>query len=376
MIYLHARLSFAVVSALLLLLSGCGGGNGSTQPAVAVPTASVQWQATENPQWPVSTASAEGLNATLLNQAYQAGATTSGLYAMLVIRRGRLVAEAYYQNRRAADLYQLRSVTKTLLSNLVGLAIRDGHIQSLQQPINELLPQRYRALLNGKAPVTVADLLTMRSGFSWDENTTSGYNNWVLSADPARYLLERPQSQPPGSTFSYNSANFHLLSVILTEVTGMATRDYAVSRLFNPLGISQFRWEKLGDGYDNGGAGLELSARDLAKLALLWQQQGLYNGQQLLPAAYQQMAAELQQASERNYGGLQIRGYGLGWWLYQQSASPAGQLGWGHGGQFVVTVPAQELTLVLLSNHQTTNAIVQEQAVLQLVSQYLLPAVQ
>lgn len=373
----QAALRRCVLILLLSILSGCGGsGSEQTTGSPGPVTTAVVWRASENPDFPVSPAQAEGFNETMLEQGYTAAGNTSGLFAVLVLRRGRLVGEAYFQGRSANDLLHLRSVTKTVVSNLIALAVSQGKIQSLQQPISELLPQKYRAFLNGKAAITLADLLTMRSGFDWDESTVAGYNNWVTAADPTRYLLEQPQQHTPGTVFRYNSANFHLLSVILTENTGMATRDFARQYLFTPLGINNFRWEKLADGYDNGGAGLELRARDLAKLGLLWQQQGLWGSKQLLSSAYLQNAATVQHAASQTFAGLSLKGYGYGWWLFQQAGKPAGQLGWGYGGQFVLTVPEQNLTLVLLANNQTNQAATQENAVMQLATQWFLSAAQ
>lgn len=373
----QAALRRYVLALWLAFLSGCGGSGTEQATGSPGPTATaVVWRASENPDFPISTAQAEGFNETMLEQGYTAAGNTSGLFAVLVLRHGRLVGEAYFQGRSANDLLHLRSVTKTVLSNLIALAVSQGKIQSLQQPISELLPQKYRAFLNGKAAITLADLLTMRSGFAWDESTVAGYNNWVTAADPTRYLLEQPQQHTPGTVFRYNSANFHLLSVILTENTGMTTRDFARQYLFTPLGINNFRWEKLSDGYDNGGAGLELRARDLAKLGLLWQQQGLWGSQQLISSAYLQNAATVQHAASQTFAGLSLKGYGYGWWLFQQAGKPAGQLGWGYGGQFVLTVPEQNLTLVLLANNQTNQAAIQENAVMQLATQWFLNAAQ
>ncbi|MDZ7869842.1 MAG: serine hydrolase domain-containing protein [Rheinheimera sp.] len=369
-------LRYSLWCLILFCLSACGGTDQTDSTSSSPSSGAILWRASDNPAFPVSTAAAEGFNESMLEQGYSAARSTPGLYAVLVLRRGRLVGEAYFNGRKSTDLLHLRSVTKTVISHLVGVAISQGKIQSLQQPISELLPQRYRNLLNSKAPVTVADLLSMRSGFAWDESTLAGFEQWVMSADPTRYVLEQAQTQLPGTEFRYNSANFHLLSVILSEQTGMATRDYARQVLFVPLGISNFRWEKLKDGYDNGGAGLELTARDLAKLGVLWQQQGRWGSQQLVNQAYVMTTASLQQPRRSTFAGLSISGYGYGWWLFKQNSQPAGQLAWGYGGQFVMTIPEQEFTLLLMANNQTTDVGPQENAVMQLATQWFLPAVQ
>jgi CubicO group peptidase (beta-lactamase class C family) len=359
------------------LLFGCGGGgsgeNAAPAPVVETPT-STNWQPTASADWQVSTATAEGLNSTLLDQAYQAGRNENGLYAVLVAKRGLLVGEAYYSNKTANDLLHLRSVTKTLMSTLIGIAIADRKIQSIDQPISDFLRADYGSLLNNKANISIRHLLTMSSGISWDESTLSGYTDWETAADPTRYVLERALLNSPGLQFNYNSGASHLLSVILTKATGVSTESYAQSKLFTPLGISRWNWPKLRDGFTNGAAGLQLTARDLTKLAVMWQQQGRWQQQQLVPASYLMTAAEPQLALRSAVGGLNLSGYGLLWWLGADNGR-ALQLAWGYGGQFALTLPAQDVTVLVMGNNVPANVRDQERRLMELVVQKILPAI-
>ncbi len=361
----------------LSLLFGCGGGESAADigtPAVEPRPTTIVWQPLATADWQVSTATAEGLNSTLLDQAYQAGAAENGLYAVLVAKRGLLVGEAYYNNKSATDLLHLRSVTKTLVSTLVGIAIFERKIQSIDQPISDFLAADYGDLLHNKTELTLRHLLTMSSGIRWDESTLSGYTDWESSADPTRDVLERELQSAPGVQYNYNSGASHLLSVILSKATGMSIESYAKEKLFEPLGIVRWQWPKLRDGFHNGAAGLQLTARDLAKLAVLWQQQGRWQQRQLVMASYLLTAAEPQRNIRAAIGGLNLTGYGFLWWLGAENGRDF-QLAWGYGGQFVLTMPAQDTTILVLGNNVPDNLPDQERRLMELVVQKILPAI-
>lgn len=360
---------------LALFLSACGGGSSDNTASTPPPPAStnVIWQATSGNGWQSSTAEAENFNRTILDQAFQSGENLPSLYAMVVVRNGLLVGEAYYHGKTSADLLQTRSITKTVMMLLIGKAISQGHIQSIEQPISDFLEEDYAALLTDKADIRIRHLLTMTSGISWDESTTAGYNNWVLSEDPTRYVLQRAMSSAAGTSFNYNSAAVHLLSVIVQKATAMPTSDYAQQELFSPLGINSAEWELLKDGYINGGAGLTISARDLAKIGLLIQQQGQWQQQQLVPANWLQLAASPHTTARNQLANLNLSNYGYLWWLGSLSGQQA-QLAWGFGGQFILTLPEKNLTLVLLQNHSSGTSSQQQQQGMQLLQQILTSA--
>ncbi|MBU2224204.1 MAG: beta-lactamase family protein [Gammaproteobacteria bacterium] len=371
------NLKYGLMALSFSLLFGCGGGSGTdqnSQPAAVEPTpTTIEWQPVSSADWQVSTAAAEGLNATLLDDAYQAAAAENGLYAVLIAKRGLLVGEAYYSNKTASDLLHLRSATKTLVSTLVGIAIAEGKIQSIDQPISDFLAADYGDLLTDKADITLRHLLTMSSGIRWDESTLSGYTDWESASDPIRYVLERDLQAAPGEQFNYNSGASHLLSVILSKATGMSIESYAKEKLFAPLGIIRWQWPKLQDGFHNGAAGLQLTARDLTKLAVLWQQQGRWQQQQLVPASYILTAAEPQRFLRASVGGLNLTGYGFLWWLGENNGRDL-QLAWGYGGQFVLTMPAQDVTILVMGNNVPQNLQDQERRLMELVVQKILPA--
>lgn len=357
----------------LALLGACGGGSGEGGAAPPVATAPLEWRATASSEWPHSSAAAAGLSEAQLDQAFQAGRELPGLYGMLLLRGGALVGEAYYNGKGADDLLQLRSVTKTVMATLIGMAIAEGTIASIDQPIADYLAADYGVLLTNKPGLRIRDLLTMTAGLRWDESTAAGYNDWVLSPDPTRYVLQREAVDPPGQRFAYNSGTSHLLSVVLSKAAGLSTEQYAAQKLFAPLGITRWGWARLGDGYHNGAADLQLRARDLAKLALLWQQGGRWQQQQLVPADWMAAAGRSQISRSNPLGGLAITDYGYLWWLGQQGGQ-AFQLAWGYGGQFVLTLPGRDFSVVMLNQHNVAQAPQQESRSMGLLVQNVLPA--
>src|SRR5262249_18040106 len=137
-----------------------------------------------------------------------------------------------------------------------------------------------------KAGITVDNLLTMTSGFAWDESTPAGYNEWALASDQINFLLARSLSDSPGTRFNYNSAAVHLLAAGLSQATSRTAQDFADENLFTPLGIRDRTWEVDNRGYNNGGAGLSLRSRDLAKIGQLVLQDGNSAARSVVPAAW------------------------------------------------------------------------------------------
>lgn len=353
-------------------LCACGGSDSNTASPDNNAAADISWQPAADSDWPVSTAAAETMDAVRMQQAFNRAADLSPMYALLIVRNGKLVGEAYYHGQQRDSLQHLRSVTKTITMLMIGKAIELGAISSIHQPISDYFTDEYQPLLSDKAGITLAHLLDMSSGIEWNESTAQGYNNWVSATDQVEYVLQRAVVTTPGSQFNYNSGTSHLLSYILTKATGLSLAEFTQQHLFTPLGISQFNWESLHNGLDNGAAGLTLRARDLAKIGVLLQQQGRWQNQQLIPASWVLQAADTSQPLNQTLGGLSLHGYGQQWWL-GSAGDEDFQLSWGFGGQFVLTIPQQNLTIVLYQNFRA-GVPGQTDAAMQLIRQHILPA--
>jgi CubicO group peptidase (beta-lactamase class C family) len=253
---------------------------------------------------------------------------------VLVSVGGELVVERYYRDRRRDDLTNLHSVTKSVLSTLVGIAIGDGRL-STATTIGDVLPERVPADEPAKAAITVEHLLTMTSGLAPD-------GEWDIDelADAGRSWVDGPLLAPlrsePGTAFAYNNGAAHVLGVLLAVAVGTPLRTFAEERLFDPLGIADYRWPEDPEGHALGYGHLELRPIDLLRLGELY----LHPGDVIDP----EYVAKATTAATAG-GPPERTGYGFLWWVTERSGAPAFFAG-GFGGQYVTVVPTRELVVV------------------------------
>lgn len=327
------RPSGLVPALLAVLAAACSDG----------PTAVTSDQAVDlTLPWRLAEPAAVGMDAGALRAAESRAAGIDRLRSLLVVRRGRLVLERYYDGAFQDDLADVRSVTKSVVSTLTALAVEHGYLSGLDETLGELLPPAVADLDDVERTITVRDLLTMSGGWEWTEEGAIGYNDWVVAPDHVGYLLDKPHATPPGTTFSYNSASAHLLGVALAQAAGKSLPALADELLFGPLGITARAWEPIGDAYVNGGAGLELRPRDLARLGQLYLQDGWSGTQRILPDGWVSQATAPYYAWVEPAGPTHVS-YGFLWWTDEDHDA---YLAWGYGGQFVYVAPARDLVVV------------------------------
>jgi CubicO group peptidase (beta-lactamase class C family) len=325
--------------------------------------------------WLVATPASQDVDSAALAAAYARGESTVGLRSLIVVRNGHLIGERYYGAVTADSLNDVRSVTKSVTSLLVGIAIARGLITGTSERLGTLVHPPVALVEGAKADITVDNLLTMTSGFDWDESTAAGYNAWALASDQIQYLLDRPLSDPPGTRFNYNSGAVHLLAVGLSEAAGTSEQVFAEQYLFTALGIRAHAWEMDSRGFNNGAAGLSLRARDLAKLGQLVLQGGASGADQVVPADWIQRVLAVHERPDWRYGPVADLAYGYLWWL----ATVAGRdvaFAWGYRGQFLVLVPELQLVVVATASLDApVPADVEGQAVLDLIINSVITAV-
>ena len=305
------------------------------------------------------------------------------ILSLLVVRNGVLVVEQYFNGNHADSLNDGRSVTKSVMSTLVGAALSKGLLTGLETRLEALIPEQYLDRLTAtKRAITLRDLLTMSSGFEWHENDgvlpgNTEYNGWVQSADPVGYLLARPLVTAPGTSFNYNTAGIHLLSVLLTTATGPTLSSFAREALWEPLGIQNRRWEIFPDSTPNGGAGLRLRPRDFAKIGALWLNNGSTGRVTVMDPSY------VASGTAPRFGywkpapqPLSSFGYGYSWWI-ARTGHGDGFFAWGFGGQFIFVVPARSLVVVVTTEWRGSGAQSSQLEAngLDLIVNHVLPAV-
>jgi len=271
--------------------------------------------------------------------------------ALLVARHGRIALEWYAGGTNAGTLLDVRSVTKSVVSTLAGIAT-EGALTNLDTTMVAYLDGGY-TLDDGDRQVTIRHLLTMTSGYEWNESTGDDYNVWVASPDPAQFVLDRPQVTTPGQSFRYNTGGVHLLGLALEGATGTDLPMLARESLFDPAGITAAEWEPLSGGHVNGGSGLDLRARDLLRLGQLFLQQGRSGNRQIVPASWVQTATEPAFAWRRVFGPQTGISYGYLWWT---SDEPRAFFAWGYGGQFIYVLPDRDLVVVAATEWRDLDA--------------------
>jgi CubicO group peptidase (beta-lactamase class C family) len=241
-------------------------------------------------EWLTSTPEEQGMGSAALAKLVAFGGSHS-FDSLLVVRHGRIVLEAYYAPYSADIPHVINSCTKAVVGTLVGMAYKDGLLDRLDHPVLDFFADRNIANIDdGKKAITVQNLLDMTSGLDWDEGFEGGKEQSLddLGRSPnwTQFILDRPMAHTPGELFYYDSGNPHLLSAILTKLTGKNAEDYAKEKLFEPLGITTWRWRRDPQGLSTGGFGLTLFPRDMAKIGLLYLHRGEWDGKQLLPPGW------------------------------------------------------------------------------------------
>jgi CubicO group peptidase (beta-lactamase class C family) len=293
--------------------------------------------------------------------------------AMVVARNGFVVGEEHWL-APPESLLQCRSVTKSVMSILIGIAIDRGLIpDGLSARMVDYLPPDLIPADPAKREIRIWHLLTMSSGFQWDEN--ADVVPWLNGPDPLHDILSRPLVAQPGTQFNYNTAAACLLSVVVAQASGMSTLEFADASLFGPLGITERHWLVTG-GYQNGGHGLMLRTEDLAKLGVLAVNRGLWGDRDIVSSFWMDLSTSPWVNNVGAFGPLTDRGYGLLWWLDRGTEHDI-FTAWGWGGQFIFCVPDLRLVIAVHSRSEVDAALAnqQEAAILDVIVNRILPAV-
>jgi CubicO group peptidase (beta-lactamase class C family) len=282
-------------------------------------------------------------------KAVQEARTMPHLYSILVSWRGDLQLEEYYNGRGPDSLVNIKSVSKSVLSALVGIAIEQGHISSVNQQIGEYFPEYLDDEVDPrKATITIGNLLTMQSGL---ESTSSrNYGAWVLSSDWIAFALNQAIEYPPGFRMGYSTGNTHLLSAILTKATGTSVLEFARKNLSAPLDFRLADWPRDPNGIHFGGNDMEMTARQMLAFGELYLNKGKTNGRQIIPENWIDNSLKPHTESTREQG----RYYGYGWWLRSMAGHDTAYA-WGYGGQYIFLVPDLDLVIVTTSSSYPHN---------------------
>lgn len=337
----------------------------------ALSTAPIELQA----PWRVSSAAEENIEdlSAILSKAAQLKRLTS----VSVFRNGKQVAESYYKGYKKDSLHDVRSVTKSVMALLVGIALEKGFFKSINDPIDNYLPSSEFTLTGQQKKITLLHLLTMSGGFQWNETGANSYNEWILSGKPVDYLLEKPISNSPGTAYSYNSAAIHLLGVVLTKATAMSLPAFADEFLFSKIGITKVIWEQFDASQVNGGSGIRLRPYDMARIGQLMLQKGKSGTESIVSDEWIQSLTDPAYTWRDTYGTLTNYTYARLWWV--QDAPVKSYFAWGFGGQFIYVFPEKNAIVITTTDWRRSidagGVVVIEQEAFDLVLNKILPKI-
>ena len=255
------------------------------------------------------------------------------IHSVLIARHNKLVFEKYWPGKDekwgndigviehgANDLHDIRSISKSIVSACVGIAISQGKIKSVDQKVFEFFPEFAKYDTGWKSMLTLQHLLSMTSGLTWNEdvpydNPENSEIRMINSPNPMEYVLSRPMDFEPGKMWKYNGGTTQLLAAIMQKVSCKSIDQFAATYLFQPLGITQFEWVKFpGKDLPAAASGLRLRSRDLLKFGLLYNNGGVWKGKQVVPAAWVN-------DSFKSHVTTAFGGYGYQFWLFDDKVN-------------------------------------------------------
>ncbi|MBN3581368.1 serine hydrolase [Algoriphagus aestuarii] len=251
----------------------------------------------------------------------------------------------YYQNQK---IHTLQSVTKSIASIMIGVAIKEGKISSTDVKVVDFFEDYDLSMAEESfKTATLEDLLTMQLGMEWHEidrpiDSTNTTGQLEASQDWIQFTLNQPMDTIPGTKWVYNSGASHLMSGIIKKATGLYIDEYAEKHLFTPLGIENYRWKKTPTGYPDTEGGLYLEAQDLAKIGFLMLNQGLWEGQQIISSVWVKNSVTKHVSFDKE------KGYGYQWWRDDQDGIEI----WachGFGNQYLLVFPEYKTIAVVNS---------------------------
>jgi CubicO group peptidase (beta-lactamase class C family) len=295
------------------------------------------------PEWATGLPEELGLDSAALIEMFDyVRAHNVPVHSVQIVRHGRLALDACFYPYRSGMRHDVASVTKSVTSTLIGLAIHKGLIRDVQQLVLSFFPNRSVANSDpNKQKVALDHLLTMQAG--WDcgfEAKEARLFEMRRSADWLQFMLDLPMVAEPGTRFAYCSGNPHVLSMVLSQATGTNALAFARRELFEPLGIRDVAWPADAGGNNHGWGDLQMHPRDMARLGQLFLQRGRWGGRQILPEAWVRTAtsAHVMRTTNRDH-------YGYSWWVKGED-HPGMFEAVGRGGQRINVWPAKDLVLV------------------------------
>ena len=349
--YQHHLLLFASVILILSILVGCGPSGPSVEDLEVV-----DYTPLPGDEWEVSTPEEQGLDPMLVAELYFNAAELETIYSLLVIKDGYLIAEDYFNEGSVDQKDRLQSVTKSYTSALVGIALEQSYMSSVDQKMLDFFPEVANQVADPrKEQITIRHLLQMRAGYPWEETDQVLWDG-LLSGHYPPLIEEFPLTADPGTEFQYSNLTSNWLGIIIDRATGTNLKAFAEEHLFSAINVEAGEWGQDAEGHNNGCGDLHFSARDAAKFGLLYLNDGVYDGKQVISTDWVHDSLQRYSENINATGGFPANwglsfgdiGYGYQWWS-AKTGDHHFDFAWGHGGQLIVLVDEFDMVIVLTS---------------------------
>lgn len=303
------------------------------------------------------------------------------IHSLIILRNDKIVFENYYSNYQRSDLHPIGGATQSIISTLLGVVLKEDSTVGLNQYIIDFLPEyaEYFKDVPQKDKIRLSHLLTNTSGLWWDEWThpfgSEENDAYVmsLSDDWIGNVLTTPMIREPGDEFNFNSGNGILMAPILQNITGMELEEYTRQKLFEPLGITDWKWERTPGNFVNTSWGLHMRPMDMAKIGYLHLKSGRWEDQEIFEEFWSSRSTRFR---EWVTGYLN---YAYFWWRFSDNADVVRVVNpndvyfaWGDGGQFMFIVPHLQMVVVTTAGNFGNN----ETIAIAMLRDYIFNAVQ
>lgn len=320
---------------------------------ITLPEYSYQMPEQLDDGWAVSTLQTEGLDTEIIEKLTRQimAEEFQGIHSLLIVKNGKLVHESYFEDFTKNSLQTTYSITKSISSALIGIAIDNGTIQSVNDTLISFFPE-YSIQDPMKKNIRLSHLLTLTSGLDWDEKSypysdpRNSETKMVGEEDWMKFVLNQPMRTTPGTEWVYNTGSVHLLSGIIKHASGMYADVFAEQFLFKPLGIQNYEWNRDPQAYPcTGGTrqGLRLTSRDVAKFGYVFLNDGKWDNLEVISKAW------VEESTRKHMDVRSEGGFGYLWWTGGHTVNGKvvpHYFAAGYGGQTIHIAPELDLMIV------------------------------
>lgn len=320
-------------------------------------------------KWKKSSLKKQGIDHKIIYQVYDSINQLKYINSLVIIKNGYLVSEKYYNvgNKDVMDL--TFSVTKSVISTLIGIAIDKGFIQSVEDKMLSFFPEIDTNHIDPrKKEITIKHLLAMQAGFGEEKDLQAIVD---IAINEVNAIIKSDLHFNPGTDFLYSSHGSHILSVIITKSVGMNTSEFANEYLFKPLGMKEFIWVEDKNGIPSGGGGLMLTPRDMARIGYLYEQNGIINEKRILSENWIKESTSNKRSNLYKWNDIVNLGYGYQWWTGELN-NESFYAAIGHAGQWILIVPNINLIIAVTMDPRTEKDSQQMSSIIPLLSLIIL----